>query len=309
MLHLSAGVLIGFGLAGCSFNARARRLRQAAAGSTGAHRLRRRHGGRLVRPVSVLAARSRPDRQLRLAADAAGLCGDRAVIMPLAFVLSAPAGMACSAGMAAEQSFREALARGVRPSLLHLAGARLLHLRLPARSSSPCICPPILSIAASGPGRRLDARLIGLFNIVGSLRVRLLGNRMPKRYLLSSSTFRARVAIARLPPAAGQRRPRIGVRRRDGPAVAVDRAADLGARRADVRHALAGDAATASSSSRHQVGGFLGVWLGGCALRAHRLLRRGLVGSIVLRRRLGADQPADRERPVVRPEPARSLAA
>ena len=44
----------------------------------------------------------------------------------------------------------------------------------------------------------------------------------------------------------------------------------------------------------HQVGGFLGVWLGGVAVRAHRLLRRVWWLSIAARRALGADQPADR---------------
>ena len=44
----------------------------------------------------------------------------------------------------------------------------------------------------------------------------------------------------------------------------------------------------------HQVGGFLGVWLGGLGVRGDRLLRPGLVAVGVLRRRLGGDQSADR---------------
>ena len=44
--------------------------------------------------------------------------------------------------------------------------------------------------------------------------------------------------------------------------MALDRAADLGAGGADVRHALARDALGFAFFS-HQVGGFLGAWLGG----------------------------------------------
>ena len=44
----------------------------------------------------------------------------------------------------------------------------------------------------------------------------------------------------------------------------------------------------------HQVGGFLGVWLGGVLFEQHRLLRRGLVGLDLLRRGLGHHQSADR---------------
>ena len=44
----------------------------------------------------------------------------------------------------------------------------------------------------------------------------------------------------------------------------------------------------------HQVGGFLGVWLGGVRVRAVRLLHADLVALGAVRRAVGADQPADR---------------
>ena len=72
-LQVTAGVLIGFGLSGCSFNlviaAFGKLLRRALPHA----RDRRRHGGRLVRPVPVRAVRRRADRQRRLAAGAAGV--------------------------------------------------------------------------------------------------------------------------------------------------------------------------------------------------------------------------------------------
>ena len=84
---------------------------------------------------------------------------------------------------------------------------------------------------------------IGLFNIIGSLGAGWLSNRMPKRYLLSMHLFCA--APWRLSPSS---RCRSSPPRRMvfgavmGLLVAVDRAADLGAGRSHVRHALAGDA-------------------------------------------------------------------
>ena len=44
----------------------------------------------------------------------------------------------------------------------------------------------------------------------------------------------------------------------------------------------------------HQVGGFLGVWLGGIVFEAIRFLHADLVAVGAVRRAVGADQPADR---------------
>ena len=53
------------------------------------------------------------------------------------------------------------------------------------------------------------------------------------------------------------------VRRRDGRAVALDRAAHLRSRRADVRHALHGDAVRLRVLLATRSASFIGVWLGG----------------------------------------------
>ena len=73
MLDLGGGVFVGFGLAGLLVLGRARRVRQAAAGALALAGLRRRHGGGLVRPVSLFAARRLADGRIRLADHAADL--------------------------------------------------------------------------------------------------------------------------------------------------------------------------------------------------------------------------------------------
>ena len=60
---ISAGVLIGFGLAGCSFTLVLGAFGKLLPEEWRSLRVRRRHRGRLVRPVPVLAARGRADRR------------------------------------------------------------------------------------------------------------------------------------------------------------------------------------------------------------------------------------------------------
>ena len=84
--------------------------------------------------------------------------------------------------------------------------------------------------------------VIGLFNIVGSLGSGWLATFLPKRYILSFIYFARAlsiVAFIMLPATTGDD---ADLRRGHGPAVALDRAADLGPGGGDVRHALAHDA-------------------------------------------------------------------
>ena len=78
MLHLTAGVLIGFGLAGSSFTIVIGAFGKLMPPEWRVARLRRRHRGRLVRAVPVLAARRGADRSIRLAGHAADLRRRRA---------------------------------------------------------------------------------------------------------------------------------------------------------------------------------------------------------------------------------------
>ena len=133
MLDLAAGVCIGFGLAGCSFAVVLARFRQAAARELAAARLRRRHRGRLVRTVPLLAAGGFAHRRLRLAEHA---CDLRRRHAAGAAAVARARHRARAGGRLPGR--RVAVARagaggGVRPPLLCPARARLLHLRLPAR--------------------------------------------------------------------------------------------------------------------------------------------------------------------------------
>ena len=110
--------------------------------------------------------------------------------------------------------------------------------------SSRCTCRAYLvDRGFERAGRRLDLGVIGLFNIIGSLGVRL-ARELPAQALHPVvHLFRARALgqcslSSRCRPA--RRRP--DLRRGHRPAVAVDGAADLGLVARDVRHALAHDA-------------------------------------------------------------------
>ena len=70
--------------------------------------------------------------------------------------------------------------------------------------------------------------MIGLFNIVGSLASGWLGELMPKRYILSFIYFGRALADRSPSSRSRSRRCRRDLRRRHGPALAVDGAADHG---------------------------------------------------------------------------------
>ena len=69
--RLSAGVLIGFGLSGCSFNLVIGAFGKLLPDGVALARVRRRHRRRLVRPVPLFADRRGADGQIRLADGAA----------------------------------------------------------------------------------------------------------------------------------------------------------------------------------------------------------------------------------------------
>src|SRR5262249_14695727 len=83
---------------------------------------------------------------------------------------------------------------------------------------------------------------IGLFNVVGSIATGVLGSRLPKHYLLSLIHFLRALAITGFMLAPMSPVSTMTFRRRDGSAVALDRAAHLRPGRPDVRPALHGDA-------------------------------------------------------------------
>ena len=223
---ISAGVLIGFGLSGCSFMVllaafgkllppewRSRAFGfGTAAGSFGQF---------LYSPVAVaLMDKFGWQQTLTIFAvsHARSCCRCRSA-------LATPTRRA-AARSAAPQSLRQALARSVRAPLLRAAGARLLHLRLPARLHHRAHAVLSGRPRPVGAGRRLDAR------DHRAVQHRRLGHgrlaRRPHAEALSAldHLFRPRRGDPRLHLVPGHAGHLPRVRRGHGPDVAVDGAAD-----------------------------------------------------------------------------------
>jgi MFS family permease len=193
-LDLSAGVLIGFGLAGCSFN-----LVLSAFGklvpeqwrslSLGAGTAAGSFGQFLFSPL----ARALIDSfgwQEALLIFAAGML----LVLPFSLALATPRATA-GTGKAAPQSLRQALteAFGHRSYVLLVLGfftcgfqLAFVTVHLPAY-----LVDRGLSAEVGG----WTIGVIGLFNIVGSLSAGWLSTRMPMRYLLSVIYFLRAAAI------------------------------------------------------------------------------------------------------------------
>jgi MFS family permease len=196
MLDLSAGVLIGFGLAGCSFN-----LVLSAFGklvpeqwrslSLGAGTAAGSFGQFLFSPL----ARALIDSfgwQDALLTFAVGML----LVLPFSLALATPAAPAAPGiGKAAPQSLKQALAEAFahRSYVLLVLGfftcgfqLAFVTVHLPAY-----LVDRGLSAEVGG----WTIGVIGLFNIVGSLSAGWLSTRMPKRYLLSVIYFLRALAI------------------------------------------------------------------------------------------------------------------
>ena len=219
------------------------------------------------------------------------------LIVPLSFALIAPKGQAAAEPSAAEkQSLVQALieAFGHRSYVLLVlgfftCGFQLLFItvHLPAY---------LVDRGLSADAGAWTIGVIGLFNIVGSITAGWLGDRMPKRYLLSIIYFArslAVVAFITLPVT---------------PTSAVVFGAVMGLLWLSTVPPTNGLVALMFGTKwlatlfgfaffSHQVGGFLGVWLGGVLFERIRFLRRDLVGLGRARRRVRDHQPADRGTP------------
>jgi MFS family permease len=208
-LYLSSGVLIGFGLSGCSFNlilAAFGKLLPESWRSTafGVGTASGSFGQFLFSPLGVLLIDAF-GWQAALEVFAALLL----LIVPLAFAIATPRADV-SPGLAGPstafaQNYREALTEALRHRsyiLLVLGfftcGFQLafVTLHLPAYLVDR-------GLSAWVGGWTLG--IIGLFNIVGAMGSGWLGGRMPKRYLLSAIYFSralAVIALITLPPSA-----------------------------------------------------------------------------------------------------------
>ncbi|HBK04328.1 MAG TPA: MFS transporter, partial [Acetobacteraceae bacterium] len=185
-LDLGAGVLIGFGLSGCSFNlvlsAFSKLLPPERRGiAFGAGTAAGSFGQFLFAPFGV-ALIGNFGWQTALTVFA----GLMLLIVPLSLALSTPPAAATSAPAADQQSFKTALAEafGHRSYVLLVLGfftcgfqLAFITVHLPAYLVDR-------GMSASTGGWVIAA--IGLFNIIGSLGVGWLQNVFPKRYILSA---------------------------------------------------------------------------------------------------------------------------
>jgi MFS family permease len=186
-LNLGAGVLVGLGLSGCSFNlvlsAFSKLLPVERRGlALGAGTAAGSFGQFVFAPFGVALM---------------VFAGLMLLIIPLSLAIATPAAEPATAGSASQQSFKTALAEafGHRSYVLLVLGFFTCGFQL---AFITVHLPPFLAdrgISAQTGGWVIAA--IGLFNMIGSLSVGWLQNFMPKRYILSAIYFtRALATVA-----------------------------------------------------------------------------------------------------------------
>jgi predicted MFS family arabinose efflux permease len=194
-LDLGAGVMIGFGLSGCSFNlvlsAFSKLLPPEKRGiALGAGTAAGSFGQFLFAPFGV-AMIDNFGWQAALTVYAILML----LIVPLSLAIATPPAISANVPAADQQSFKTALAEafGHRSYVLLVLGfftcgfqLAFITVHLPAYLSDR-------GISAQTGGWVVAA--IGLFNIMGSLGVGWLQNRFPKRYILSIIYFARAVTI------------------------------------------------------------------------------------------------------------------
>jgi MFS family permease len=272
MLYLSSGLLIGFGLSGCSFNliiSSFGKLLPASWRSTafGAGTAAGSFGQFLFSPLGVYLIDS-----VGWRATLEIFAGLLLLIVPLAFAIATPradsplsvgsAGPFGAPGAAPTQTYRQALAEafGHRSYILLVLGfftcgfqLGFVTVHLPAYLADR-------GISAEVGGWTLG--VIGLFNIIGAMLSGWLGGRMPKRYLLSAIYFARALAVVFL------------ITLPASPAVALIYGAMTGLLWLSSVPPTAGLVAVMFGTRwlamlfgvaffSHQVGGFLGIYLGG----------------------------------------------
>jgi MFS family permease len=194
-LHLTAGVLIGFGLSGCSFNivigALGKLLPEqwrslafgfgTAAGSFGQF---------LFSPL----ARGLIDGfgwQTALLAFA----GIMLPLLPLALVLATPRAEAVTVGMPRPQSLTQALSEAFRHRSYVLLVLGFFTCGFQLAFITIHLPTYLIDRGLSADAGAWTIGVIGLCNIVGSLSAGWLGNYMPKRYILAFIYFTRAAAV------------------------------------------------------------------------------------------------------------------
>jgi MFS family permease len=264
MLDLSAGALLGFGLAGCSFTivlgAFGKLLPQRwRAPAFGAGTAAGSFGQFLFSPLAVGLSDGFGWQGALIAF--AALC---LAMLPLSLALATPRSIGTAAGAAPSQSLTQALSEALRhPSYLLLVlgfftcGFQLafITVHLPAY-----LVDKGISAAVGG----WTLAVIGLFNIIGSLGAGWLSGIFPKRYILTANYLIRALAILAL------------ISFPVTPASAIAFGAVMGLMWLSTVPPTNGLIAVMFGTRwltmlagfaffSHQVGGFLGVWIGGIA--------------------------------------------
>ena len=213
-------------------------VQQAAAARAAGRGARRRNRRRIVRAVPVRAVRRGDDRQFRLADGADGIRRSDAADRTAVAGARHPARDFGQRARSDPAVVQDGAGGSVRPSLLCLARARLLHLRLSTGFHHR---------ASAGLSRR--SRYSCADRRLGNRRHRSVQHhRLAERGLAAEPAakalypvddlFRARDVDRRFHLVSDHHLLRDHVRRRHRPDLAFDGAADLGAGGPDVRHAL-----------------------------------------------------------------------
>jgi MFS family permease len=303
MLDLSAGVLIGFGLSGCSFN-----IVLGAFGklvpeswrslSLGAGTAAGSFGQFLFSPLGVLFI-DLYGWQTALMILAVLML----LILPLSLALATPCASTTAAVGVSSQSIKQSLveAFGHRSYLLLVLGFFTCGFQL---AFITVHLPSYLvdrGLSAEVGGWTLA--VIGLFNIIGSLAAGWLGNRMSKPYLLSAIYFARALAIAAfvLLPASTPATLAFGAAMgllwlSTVPPTSALVALMFGTRWLAMLFGFA--------FFSHQVGGFLGVWLGGILFERTGSYDAVWWLSVVFGVLSGLINLPIAEKPVARPLPA-----
>ncbi len=196
MLNLSAGVLIGFGLSGCSFPVVLAALGKILpeswrAFAFGAGTAAGSFGQFLFSPLAVLLMDSYGWQTTLYIFSAMML-----LVLPLALILATPkSAEAKSAASAPPQSLKQALGEALshRSYVLLVLGYFTCGFQL--QFITIHMPPYLLDKGLSAQVGGWTIAVIGLFNIVGSLGSGWLAGFLPKRYILSFIYFTRAVAI------------------------------------------------------------------------------------------------------------------
>jgi MFS family permease len=267
MLYISAGVLIGFGLSGCAMPAIIGALGKLVPESWrsfafGAGTAAGSFGQFLYSPIAVSLMDSYGWQTTLLIFSCLLL-----LIVPLSLTLMAPRGAQPSRAMGPSQSVRQALSEAFRHRSYVLLVLGFFTCGFQLAFVTVHLPSYLVDRGLSTQVGGWTLAVIGLFNIIGSLASGYLGNLMPKRYILSFIYFGRALAVV------------VFISLPASPTATLIFGAVTGLLWLSTVPPTSGLVALMFGTKwltmlfgfaffSHQVGGFLGVWLGGVLFEA-----------------------------------------